>query len=157
MVRLCRCLFAVFCLGIFLVPFTFAQESNITCRELLKNESDLDKVYDLSDMVFIAEIDPREGVNQQIYNYRVFEPVLKGVIPQEGIVTFAHGCEPRTRTAIYIFFLDSLKEKIAGFNAIFFSLPDGGPGYTWIADWVEEKIGGNMKSEDRSQDLEGGR
>ena len=151
-----RSLLLSLCVGLACVSTTFAETNDMTCRELLKNESDLEKVYEVSEMVFIAEIDPRVGVNQQIYNYRVFDPILKGAVPGKGVITFADGCAPRARTAIYLFFLDSLREKIAGFNAIFFSLPDGGPGYTWIADWVEEKIGENQKTEVRSLETDDG-
>ena len=140
----CRSLLLSFLAGLAAITTANAETEDITCRELLKNESDLDKVYELSEMVFIAEINPRGGVNNQIYDYRVFDPILKGNVPESGILTFADGCAPLTRQAIYLFFLDSMNEKIAGFNAIFFTLPGGGPGYSWIADWVEAKVSENV-------------
>ena len=134
-------------IGLITVPFAIAEVNKDPCRELLQNESDLDKVYELSKLVFIAELTPRPGINPQIYNYRVYEPALKGKVPERGFITFADGCKPMARHSIYVLFLVSLKEKIQGFNASFLSLPDGGPGYTWIADWVDEKIPGSRKSE----------
>jgi len=116
---------------------------------LLQNESDLDKVYELSKLVFVAQISPRPGVNRQIYNYRIFPPVLKGKVPEQGFITFKEECKPMAQNAIYVFFLVSMKEKIQGFNAIFMSLPDG-PGYSWIADWIEGKTAGNKKTGDRT-------
>lgn len=110
------------------------------CIELLKDEDDLDLVYEQSELVFIARISPRNNLNTQIFNFRRFDPVLKGNVPEEGFITFADNCYPKTEDAIYLFMLNSLDERIEGFNAIFFSLPDGGPGYTWIADWVEMRI-----------------
>lgn len=132
-------------------PVAYADAAKDPCRELLKDESDLDKVYELSDMVFIAEITPRPGINRQIYNYRVYNPVLKGQVPERGFITFAGSCSPRASRAVYVFFLDSLQEKVQGFNSIFMSLPDG-PGYTWIADWVEGKT--NQESGARNQKSE---
>ena len=119
---------------------SLSSRAEIICNELLKNESDLDYIFDLSDLVFIAQLSPRKGVNEQIYNYHVFDPVLKGNDIPDGFLTFADSCSPRDKEAIYVFFLASFKEKISGFNAIFFSLPDGGPGFTWIADWIEIKM-----------------
>ena len=145
-----RYLFLGLLVGFFPLYFVHADENKDPCRELLKDESDLDKVYELSDMVFIAEITPRPGINPQIYNYRVYKPVLKGQVPEQGFITFAGACKPRASRAVYVFFLDSLKEKIQGFNSVFMSLPDG-PGYTWIADWIDGKIG---KSGARSQESE---
>lgn len=138
-------------LGVITVPCAYAEGNTGPCRELLQNESDLDKVYELSKLVFIAQISPRAGVNRQIYNYRLFPPVLKGKVPEQGFITFRPECKPLTPNAIYVFFLVSMKEKIQGFNSIFMSLPDGGPGFTWIADWIEGKTGGDKKSEDGSQ------
>ena len=140
-----RCLLFSFLIVVITVQVAFAEGGNDPCRELLKNESDLDKVYDLSGMVFVAEITPRPGVNRQIYNYRVYKPVLKGQVPEQGHITFVGACRPRASRAVYVFFLDSMKEKIQGFNSIFMSLPDG-PGYTWIADWIEQKA--NQKLEE---------
>ena len=110
------------------------------CPVLLKDERDLDRLYQDSELVFIASIEPRNSLNTQIYNFHLFEPVLKGDVPKSGHVTFARHCQPLTDRAIYLFLLNSLEEEIEGYNAIFFSLPDEGPGFTWIADWVEDRI-----------------
>lgn len=111
-----------------------------SCPELLKNESDLDEVYNLSKLVFIARISPRSEINPRIYNFKRFDPVLKGNVPEQGFVTFSEGCLPQTEDSVYLFMLNSLDEKIEGYNAIFFSLPDGGPGFRWIADWITTKL-----------------
>ena len=137
-----RCLLFSLLVVVITVPIVYADVNNGPCRVLLQNESDLDKVYELSKLVFVAQISPRPGVNRQIYNYRIFPPVLKGDVPERGFLTFREECKPLAQNAIYVFFLVSMKEKIQGFNAIFMSLPDG-PGYSWIADWVEGKIAGN--------------
>jgi len=136
-------------IGLITVPFAIAEVNKDPCRELLQNESDLDKVYELSKLVFIAELTPRPGINPQVYNYRVYEPALKGKVPERGFITFADGCKPMASNTIYVLFLVSLKEKIQGFNASFLSLPDGGPGYTWIADWIAGKTIEKQKPEDR--------
>lgn len=148
-----RCLLFSLLVLVIAVPIVYADAVKDPCRVLLQNESDLDKVYELSKLVFVAELTPRPGVNRQIYNFRVYDPVLKGDVPEHGFVTFADGCKPMARNTIYVFFLVSLKEKIQGFNAVFLSLPDG-PGYTWIADWIDEKILGRQESEVRSQKKE---
>ena len=111
-----------------------------SCPELLRNESDLDKVYNMSKLVFIARIRPRNKINPHIYNFNRYEPVLKGKVPEQGFITFADNCAPRTDDTIYLFMLNRLDEKIGGYNAVFFSLPDGGPGFRWIADWIATKI-----------------
>ena len=147
--RLLLCLW----FGLVAAPFTHAEGDKDPCRELLQDESDLNNVYELSNMVFIAEITPRPGINPQIYNFHAYKPFLKGDVPEQGFITFADGCKPRAGKAIYVFFLDSLKEKIQGFNSIFMSLPDG-PGYTWIADWVEGKTSEKKKSGVRIQKSE---
>ena len=138
-----------FLLAGLLLPFQI-QAQHDRCPELLKNESDLNRVFELSQMVFIARIKPRNNLNRQIFDFERYEPVLKGDVPVQGFVTFAEGCYPRAEDAIYMFLLNSVDEKIEGFNAVFFSLPDGGPGFNWIADWVELK----MKSGARSQKTE---
>lgn len=115
-----------------------AQEN--TCKELLQNEGDLDKVYDVSKLVFVARIQPRNSINPQIYNFKRYDPVLKGKVPEQGFVTFAKGCKPRAEDSVYLFMLNRIDEEIQGYNAIFLSLPDGGPGYRWIADWIATKM-----------------
>ena len=110
------------------------------CPELLSNESNLDKVYGMSRMVFIASISPRGGANKKIYNYQLIDPELKGLVPASGYLTFAEECSPVTEEAIYLFFLDSMQEKIADANAVFFSLTMEGPGYSWIAEWIQHKL-----------------
>lgn len=125
-------------LSLVLISPVIAQEN--PCPELLKDEKDLDYVYEQSELVFIAQISPRGGVNDAIYNYKAFDPVLQGQVEPNGFITFDDACRPRDDEAIYLFFLEDIKEKIAGYNAAFFSLPNGGPGYTWIADWIESKI-----------------
>lgn len=140
-------------LGFIQVASVYADGNTGACRQLLQNEADLNKVYDLSKLVFVARITPRPGVNKQIYNYRVYPPELKGQVPKQGFITFEHGCKPLAADSIYVFFLVSLKEKIQGFNAIFMSLPNG-PGYTWIADWVEGKTTKSEKTDSRSQKSE---
>lgn len=115
-----------------------AQEN--TCKELLENEADLNKVYDVSKLVFVARIQPRNSINPQIYNFKTYDPVLKGDVPEHGFVTFAQGCKPRAEDSVYLFMLNRLDEEIQGFNAVFLSLPDGGPGYRWVADWIATRI-----------------
>ena len=117
-----------------------AQAKGNSCPELLKDEGDLNRVYDQSKLVFIARISPRNSINPRIYNFKRYDPVLKGKVPEQGFVTFAGNCLPRTNDAIYLFMLNRLDEKIQGYNAIFFSLPDGGPGFRWIADWITTKL-----------------
>lgn len=129
----------IFTLLVIFVPLSVPAQEN-SCPELLKNESDLDRVYDLSNLVFIARIRPRNSINPQIFNYQRFDPVIKGDLPEQGFVTFADSCYPKAEDSIYLFMLDSLDEKVEGYNAVFFSLPDGGPGFTWIAEWIEAKI-----------------
>ena len=121
------------------VPFA-VQAQEDACPQLLKNETDLDKVYDLSKLVFIARISPRNAINPHIFNFQRYEPVLKGDVPEQGFLTFADRCMPQVNDSIYLFMLNSLDEKVEGYNAIFFALPDGGPGFTWIADWIESKM-----------------
>jgi len=111
------------------------------CPALLRNESNLDMVFDLSDLVFIARISPRSGPNPKIYNFQLLDPQLKGNVPKQGHITFAGECSPVDDNAIYLFFLNSLDEKIANANAIFFSLTPEGPGFTWIAEWIRDKLG----------------
>ena len=117
-----------------------AQAQDDTCKELLQNEGDLDKVYNVSKLVFVARIQPRNSINPQIYNFKTYDPVLKGKVPEQGFVTFAKNCKPRAEESVYLFMLNELDEKIAGYNAIFLSLPAGGPGYRWIADWLATKM-----------------
>ena len=140
-----RSLLLILWFGLVAAPGAHADGNRGSCRELLQNEADLDKVFNLSKLVFVAQITPRPGINKQIYNYRIFPPELKGKVPEQGFITFEDGCKPLAQDAIYVFFLVSLKEKIQGFNSIFMSLPNGGPGYTWIADWIEGKTSGNRK------------
>lgn len=124
----------------FITIYGTVQAQEDTCKELLQNESDLDKVYNVSKLVFVARIQPRNSINPQIYNFKRYDPVLKGKVPEQGFVTFANGCKPRADDSVYLFMLNSLDEKIAGYNAVFLSLPDGGPGYRWIADWITTKL-----------------
>lgn len=133
-------------LAIFAIPVQVLSQDN-HCPELLKNEHDLDMVYNLSSLVFIARINPRNKINQQIFNFHRFDPVLKGDVPKDGFITFSASCYPRVEDSIYLFMLNSLDEKVAGFNAIFFSLPDDGPGFRWIADWVEAKVAGQLTAD----------
>lgn len=134
-----RNFFSILLLALIAFPCA-AQFNGSACPELLQNEGDLNKVYDQSKLVFIARITPRNNINPRIYNFKRYDPVLKGKVPEKGFVTFARNCLPRTNDAIYLFMLNSLDEKIQGFNAIFFSLPNGGPGFRWIADWIETKL-----------------
>ena len=149
-----RSLLLILWFGLITAPGAYAGGNRGSCRELLQNESDLDKVFELSKLVFVAQISPRPGINKQIYNYRVFPPELKGKVPEQGFITYEDGCKPLAQDAIYVFFLVSLKEKIQGFNSIFMSLPNGGPGYGWIAEWLEGKTIENKKSGDRSRNSE---
>lgn len=130
----------LFLILMFIAIPVMAQADNTSCPELLKDENDLDKVYNLSKFVFIARISPRNEINPLIYNFKRYDPVLKGNVPERGFVTFSDKCAPPINDAIYLFLLNSLDEKIEGYNALFFALPDGGPGYRWIADWVETKM-----------------
>ena len=134
-----RYIFSILLLTLITFQCTAQVKSN-SCPELLKNEGDLNRVYDQSKLVFIARITPRNAINPHIYDFKRYDPVLKGKVPEQGFVTFADDCLPRTNDAIYLFMLNRLDEKIQGFNAIFFSLPDGGPGFRWIADWIETKL-----------------
>lgn len=140
-----RSLLLILWFGLVTAPGAYADGNRGSCRQLLQNEADLDKVFDLSKLVFVAQITPRSGINKQIYNYHLFPPELKGKVPEKGFITFEDGCKPLAQNAIYVFFLESLKEKAQGFNSIFMALPNGGPGYTWIADWIEGKTSGNRK------------
>jgi hypothetical protein len=118
-----------------------AQEN--LCPELLKNEKDLHLVYEQSSLVFIAQITPRKGPNDAIYNYTTFDPILRGEVEPDGFITFDDTCYPKDNEAIYLFLLEDISEKIAGFNSAFLALPDGGPGFTWIAEWIESKVNGD--------------
>ena len=130
-----------FCFGIIFSHLLYANEE--FCPRLLKNESDLDKVYELSELVFIGHISPRSGPNEQIYNFELLEPTIKGEVASEGFVTFRDTCSPLANDSIYLFLLYSMKEEIDGANAVLLSLSREGPGYSWIADWVEGKISSN--------------
>ena len=134
-----RYLITVFLLIVIFIP-AGGRAGETACPELLKNERDLDKVYDLSKLVFIARISPRNEINPRIYNFKRFDPVLKGDVPEQGFITFSESCAPKIKDSIYLFMLNGLDEKIEGYNAIFFALPDGGPGFRWIADWIESKL-----------------
>lgn len=138
-------LFIIFC--VCLLPSSMLNAEINDCADLLKNEYDLDRVYDLSELVFIAQIKPRPGPNPQIYNYELFEPVLKGEMLDKGFITFQGGCLPKADDVIYLFFLNSLKEKVNGGNHIFFAVSVNGPGYTWIAEWIREKTSGKFAIE----------
>jgi hypothetical protein len=137
---------AVICLMLAMAASQPALAEDDLCRELLRNESNLDFVYDLSAMVFIARIWPRGGPNPQIYNYELLEPVLKGTVPATGHITFAGECSPLNDESVYLFFLDSMQEKIADANAIFFSLTEEGPGFTWIAEWISNKLSSTQQA-----------
>ena len=140
-----RYLTLILLLGWFSIPTAYAQGGRDPCRPLLQSDADLDKVYELSKLVFVARITPRSDINRQIYNYRIYPPALKGRVPARGFITFEPGCKPMARDSVYVFFLNSLKEEIQGFNSVFLSLPEGGPGYTWVAEWIERKRAGSQK------------
>ena len=149
-----RDLIFILLFGCLSISAVYAQGDSDPCRPLLQSDADLDKVYDLSKLVFVARITPRSDINRQIYNYRIYPPVLKGSVPARGFITFRPGCRPMARDSVYVFFLNSLKEEVQGFNSAFLSLPEGGPGYTWVAEWIEGKRGGNQETEARSQEKE---
>jgi len=134
-----RFLILIYLMLLVVTPAVIQAQEDI-CPQLLKSEKDLDKVYDLSKLVFIARISPRNAINPHIFDFKRYDPVLKGDVPEQGFLTFADRCMPQVNDSIYLFMLNRLDEKIEGFNAIFFALPDGGPGFTWIADWIESKI-----------------
>ena len=117
-----------------------AKAQDAVCPKLLKNEADLNKVFDASNLVFIAQIEPRNSLNQHIYNFHRLVPVLKGDVPESGHLTYSDQCEPMSENGIYLFMLNRLDERIEGFNAILVTLPDGGPGFRWVAEWIETKV-----------------
>jgi len=105
------------------------------------NESYLDNYYESSSISFAMSVISVDKNTRSVV-YEVIQPVLKGEISDQVSTRYAEGCEAPKHLnpgVVYIAFLTGTDDKLTNNNAIFFSLSSTGPGYSWVAEWIENK------------------